>query len=427
MNFNGNKKMNQIHDTTLIVGVDIGKKKHVARAVDDRGRELAKLLSFTNTKKGFDQLLFWIRSIQKFHSKPHVLFGMEPTGHYWLNLAYYLKRHQIKVVVVQPLHVQRTRELDDNSPTKNDVKDAYVIARLIQGARYSEAYLPEDAFADLRTAMKLRDQLTRDLIRTEGRVHRWLDQYFPEFLTVFKDWKGKAALQSLRHFPLPGDVQRLSVEQIVEIWRQQVQRTVGLKRAEQLMEAAQQSIGLKIGLDLARMEIQFLLQQVDMIQQQLNELDEQIKALLDQIPGAQEMQSIPGVSFLTVAGFLAEVGDLRRFAHPRQIQRLAGLNLKEYSSGKHKGKTYITKRGRARLRAFLYRSILPLVNQNPEFKAFHEYYVSRRKNPLRRKQSLIALCCKLIRILYVIGVRKEFYNPVKLREALQMAQDRNAA
>jgi transposase len=112
---------------------------------------------------------------------------MEPTGHYWLNLAYYLKRHQIKVVVVHPLHVHRTRELDDNSPTKNDVKDAYVIARLIQGARYSEAYLPEDAFADLRTAMKLRDQLSRDLIRMEGRVHRWLDQYFPEFLTVFKD------------------------------------------------------------------------------------------------------------------------------------------------------------------------------------------------------------------------------------------------
>jgi hypothetical protein len=42
MDFNRNKKMDQIHDTTLIVGVDIGKKKHVARAVDDRGKELAK-------------------------------------------------------------------------------------------------------------------------------------------------------------------------------------------------------------------------------------------------------------------------------------------------------------------------------------------------------------------------------------------------
>jgi hypothetical protein len=43
--------------------------------------------------------------------------------------------------------------------------------------------------------------------------------------------------------------------------------------------------------------------------QQLNELNVQIKTLLDQIPGTQEMQSVPEVSFLTVAGFLSEVGD----------------------------------------------------------------------------------------------------------------------
>jgi transposase len=84
----------------------------------------------------------------------------------------------------------------------------YVIARLIQGARYFEAYLPEDTFADLRTAMKNTRPVVQRSIRMEGRVHRWLDQYFPEFLTVFKDWKGKTATQSLRHFPLPCDVQR---------------------------------------------------------------------------------------------------------------------------------------------------------------------------------------------------------------------------
>jgi hypothetical protein len=46
---------------------------------------------------------------------------------------------------------------------------------------------------------------------------------------------------------------------------------------------------------------------------------------------------------------------------------------------------------------------------------------------LRRKQSLIALCCKLIRILFVIGISKVPYNPAKLREALRIAQHGNAA
>jgi transposase len=83
-----------------------------------------------------------------------------------------------------------------------------------------------------------------------------------------------------------------------------------------------------------------------------------------------------------VAGFIAEVGDISRFSHPRQIQKLAGLNLKENSSGKHKGKTTISKRGRKRLRTILFQGILPLVATNEEFKKLHQYYTTREENPL---------------------------------------------
>lgn len=47
---------------------------------------------------------------------------------------------------------------------------------------------------------------------------------------------------------------------------------------------------------------------------------------------------------MTAAGFVSEVGDIKRFTHPNQIQKLAGLNLIEDSSGKHKGKRSISKR-----------------------------------------------------------------------------------
>lgn len=42
MNYRQNSKINQITTTTAIIGVDIAKFEHVARAVDDRGRELSK-------------------------------------------------------------------------------------------------------------------------------------------------------------------------------------------------------------------------------------------------------------------------------------------------------------------------------------------------------------------------------------------------
>jgi transposase len=281
MNFKLNQQIDQIHSDTVIVGIDIAKHKHIARVVDDRGKELARPLAFANTQQGFQQLLFWMKSIMKKHAKQQVLFGMEPTGHYWLNLAHFLKKHRHQIVVVNPMHVKKTKELDDNSPTKNDVKDAHVIARLVQGARYSVPHLPEGVYAELRVAMNLRDRVNQDLMRVQGRIHNWIDRYFPEFLTVFKDWQGKAAIQSLKCFPLPQDVQRLEAEQIVEIWKQEVKRAVGITRATKLLEAAKQSVGLPVGSQIAKMEIQLLLQQYELLQDQLKQLIQKLEELLD--------------------------------------------------------------------------------------------------------------------------------------------------
>ena len=46
MNYKQNKKISQLTDKTLIVGVDIAKNKHVARAQDFRGIEFGKPLYF---------------------------------------------------------------------------------------------------------------------------------------------------------------------------------------------------------------------------------------------------------------------------------------------------------------------------------------------------------------------------------------------
>lgn len=78
------------------------------------------------------------------------------------------------------------------------------------------------------------------------------------------------------------------------------------------------------------------------------------------------MMLISGFGIATVAGFSSEVCELAQYAHLRQIQKLVGLTLKEYSSGK--GQTTITKRGRRKLRALLFKAIMPIVDKNKEFK-----------------------------------------------------------
>ena len=160
MNYNQNKKLMQITPNTLVIGIDIAKDKHVARAQDDRGVEFGKRLVFENRIHGFQSLLDWAERHKKQNNKNYILFGVEPTGHYWLNLAYFLKAKGYDIVVVNPMHVKKSKELDDNSPTKNDTKDAKVIAQLIKDGRYSVPNLLDGIYAELREGVKLRDQPT---------------------------------------------------------------------------------------------------------------------------------------------------------------------------------------------------------------------------------------------------------------------------
>lgn len=161
-----------------------------------------------------------------------------------------------------------------------------------------------------------------------------------------------------------------------------------------------------------------LLEQYDLYKEQLAELDKELEALVETIPGAKEMMAIPGLGATTVALFFAEVGDISNYTHPQQLVNLAGLSLREHSSGKLKGQTRISKRGRSRLRRALYLAIRPLVAHNSTFKALHQYYTTRPNRPLKKQQSLIALCCKLLRALFAIGTKQCAFDGSKLLRGL---------
>lgn len=427
MKYTQNEKILQITDQTMIVGVDIASEIHYARAFDSRGLEIGKVFRFSNDADGFSQFTTWIEGIQERNGKNNVMVGMEPTGHYWFNIAQKLKDHGIKLVLVNPFHVKRSKELDDNNPTKNDRKDPKTIAMLVKDGRYMEPYIPEGIYSEFRTAMETRWQIVKQLNTIRNRVTRWLSIYFPEFNQVFGDWEGKAAMTVLREFPTPAKVLEKGLEGIIGRWKQDKLRAVGIKRATALVEAARTSVGVREGIRAAENDLMFLLQNYDMYMQQYEQTMALIEHLSKQIPGLEEMVKIKGVGLITAAGFIAEVGDISRFEHPRQIQKLAGLNIKENSSGKHKGKSSISKRGRRRLRSLLFQAIMPLVAKNPEFRELHRYYTSRDQNPLKKKQSLILLCCKLIRVFFALLTKGSQYDPQKMMNDIRRPQLQEAA
>ncbi|KKC29668.1 transposase [Caldanaerobacter subterraneus subsp. pacificus DSM 12653] len=147
-----------------------------------------------------------------------------------------------------------------------------------------------------------------------------------------------------------------------------------------------------------------------------------MEELLKKIDIAEYLLSIPGIGVITVAGFLAEVGDIGKYTHYKQIQKLGGLNITDNQSGKHRGKTKISKRGRPELRNLLYKASLTLVAKNKEFKALYNYFLRRRENPLEKKQALIAISIKLIRVMFTLAKKKEKYDSQKVLGEYRMKQ-----
>ncbi|MFZ0369494.1 MAG: IS110 family transposase [Halobacillus sp.] len=410
MDFTQNRRLSQIHEQTLIIGVDVAKHKHVARAIDDRGRDLTKRLTFSNNLAGFQALLAWGNELAAQHQRPHIIVGMEPTGHYWLNLAYQLKAAGLFPVVVNPTKVKRSKELDDDSPSKNDTKDAKVIAQIIRDGRYHEPLLPEGIFAELREGMKLHDMIQEDLSALKARMHNALDRYFPELLGVYDKWTTQTVLYLLEKSYLPQDLCQRSEEDLLQELKTHVNKSTSRKKVRDLLQVAASSTGVTVGLSMARQEIDYLVHQYRALVSRLEALEAQLEELVLTVPGADKMIAIHGVGPMTVVAFFAEVGDPMNYRDPKQIIKLAGLNLAKNESGKFKGQTTITKRGRRRLRTILYLVARPLAQHNPAFQKLYAYYRKRTGNQLTGKQAYIALARKLIRIFFVIRTRDCSFN-----------------
>ena len=146
--FAKNDKISFISDDMLVAGCDIGSETHYLRAIDTRGRELSpKAFSFRNNAEGFASAKAWLLELAARHGKTQIVVGLEPTGHYWFCLAAWLVSNGISVVQVNPYAVKQTKELEDNSQRKDDLKDPKLIANLVKDGNYGMPYLPEGTYA----------------------------------------------------------------------------------------------------------------------------------------------------------------------------------------------------------------------------------------------------------------------------------------
>ena len=217
-------------------------------------------------------------------------------------------------------------------------------------------------YAEIRDLVYSRDRIMKQHTIAANRIQRWLAIHFPEYLGIYTRFDAASGFAVLEKAPMPKDVITLGVDGIRKIWHEKklCGRGVTEDRAKTLVEAVHNSVGIDGGYG-TKSELFMLLEEHRLWTSQLEAVNNVLEKMIRKVQCVEKLLAIKGVGLVTIAGFIAEIGDIRRFKSPKQIQRYAGLELVENSSGKHKGKSKISKRGRRKLRKILYQVMIPLL------------------------------------------------------------------
>jgi transposase len=95
---------------------------------------------------------------------------------------------------------------------------------------------------------------------------------------------------------------------------------------------------------------------LDSLDAQLAAIDGELAQIAGSLPWRDPVRwlcAFRGIGYRTALGLLAEIGDWRRFRHPRELAAYLGLVPSEYSSGDQRHRGHITKTGNQHARRLL--------------------------------------------------------------------------
>ncbi len=412
------KKLRIVNSKTLMVAVDISKATLVGYCRCPDGRD-CNPLEVSNNTEGFKKLWDRICWMKALHHLEEVVVGFESTGIYGEPLVHFLREKPVRLVQVNPLHTRRMKDLEGNSPAKTDQKDPKVIADLMQLGHALSVVIPEGAASQLRRLTQARERSVQRRTTLYNQLHDVVFLFFPELLYVMKDIRTQTVQYLLRHYPTPEALVQCGLETLTSILRRISRGKLGKERAQALYGAAQESAGLQEGRIGMLLETEHLLEEIENSSRFIERVEREMSHFLQQIPYSPLILSLKGIGEVTAAGLIGEVGDFKKFPTASEVEKLAGLDLFEISSGKHRGNRHISKRGRPLLRKLLYFAAMNTVRTGG---VMHVPYQRHLERGMPKIKALVAIARKLLRTIFALVRDHSLYiENYSQRETLKLA------
>ncbi len=419
MKNNAARKLKQVPADYLIIGVDPHKKTHVAAAMT-HDLVVHTRFKFSNSSDGFKNLVQRGQDLISKTGSAGLFFSIEAAGHYWRNLGYFLDSYGIQFRLINPFTLKRIRDGKDINRRKNDYHDAEMAAELLRNGDFVETILPKGIYAELRALYSAHRRLVTERARMKNLLKGLLDGIFPEFTQVFKNICGMTAFQVLSICPAPKTITSMKLEDFVAAIREGFKgRAPKVRKLYDVYSLARTSIGIETASDSVSLEINFLVQRLQLLSNQIQETENALITVLKAIPDSAYLMSIHGISYMSVAGMLAELGPLGAYHNAGQLIKMAGTNPTEWeSAGKRGSRTPISKKGRPGLRWCLWTAARSLLRHNEDFRYWAKERLERpaHLHPLKVREVFGAVVNRLLRVAYAL-VKKQTYYRIPLPAA----------
>ncbi len=280
------------------IGLDVHAET-ISVAVAEPGGEVRSLGTIPNRPESVGRL---IRKL----GKPEQLkacYEAGPTGYvlYWQ-----LSELGVKCEVVAPTLVP----VKAGDRVKTDRRDAQKLARCYRAGDLTAVWVPDAAHEALRDLVRARLAAKRDQLRARHRLSKFLLRH------------GRRATEG------------------VGAWTERYLEWVKTLHFE---HAAQQ------------MTLQDYLHEVEHAGERIVRLERSIDTAIETLPVKmraviEALQSLRGIAQISAVSIMAEIGELSRFEHPRQLMGYSGAVSREHSSGERINRGPISKAGNAHLR-----------------------------------------------------------------------------
>jgi transposase len=400
-------------DRILCVSLDVGKYFHVAMIHNGLGEIITPMFEIDMFQSGFEQLCRKIEAANT-HSGAQVIWvGMEPTSHYFENLARHLLGSGYPVTLLNSFAVKQNRDQQMMQREKTDEIDAAAIGDLLRRGEGTPYRPAKGLYLRLQQLDRVRLSKVKIERMLKNQIVGHLDRIFPGLVLHGKEarqryqalygtdfWANQTLQHLIRVCPDPHRLVKMQPDELVRAFHGQGYR-LGGKTATRIIAYAKTILLPDAELVAIRCELlKHDLELLAAVQRPIAVLEEQENQLLPQTP-YQILTRLKGLGAIQVASLAAALGDPATYSCANQVFRRSGLVSGRNDSGtrqkKGKGKG-IVKTGDVYLRRILTNMVISMSLHQPILGRYYQKLNRSKPDGVAR----VATARKMSHILWAV-------------------------